>query len=1131
MAPPDDVLDIPGNEYVLGRLRELLATEQAVAFVGAGASAGLYPLWDGLIRQLADEAVKRGLASDADRATWLRIAPHSPQQAVRGIKDRLGRSVYGAVLAGIFGYRTGEDGKPFTSIQRLLLELPFRGYVTTNYDPGLLEARAAVRPGVRATGYATWQDADAVRRWQTGEVFGEPQAYPVLYAHGIFEKSDTIVLGAGEYREAYRPGAFRELVGNLWSQGHLVFVGFSFSDAWFNVVAEQVLGLTARQAAGEPRHIAVLGLSADEEYSLELRGVFRDAYDSEVLLYPVQVIERDGIGHQDHGRLLTVLEKLPRPLADRPAGRSPPPTEQAVAPQAPEPPRRWVHETTEDERYTEPADALARLDRWVADLRVRAIAITGIGGLGKTALVGHWLKDRHGAAGRPTKGLFGWSFNADRQVDNLLAALLDFAVKDLGLPPAKRGTRPVDAAVAVLRAVPLVVVLDGLEILQEPPGELASEGPGRLGYGELLDDDLRAFLDAACRLPHPGLVVLTSRFPFADLTGFLGSSLRLLPLERLSATEGAELLGRLDVKGNDQDRREVSRRLDGHPLALRVFAATLARQAYGDPTRLLEVAFDREDLRDDDPSEAKLRQLLGFYQTRLPDAWQALLGAVALFPDQVDVATALSLARQLPGVADRLQGVTDAQLRGTLNTLVADGLLTREHDQAGQERYACHPVIRAHFRAALLTGGPAVAAAAAGLLTGAISGHVQTIEQLGVVTNAIALLLDAGEVIQADALYREQLDGGWVFKDLPAPREGVRCALGFVADQHRREQVREQLSVRRLAFYLNEVGLNARNAAEFELAERYQYEIAELFREVDDEPNLSAALRNRAELLIDLGRLANAEAAAREALDLARRVEQDLDEQLSLLRLGTALSLQGQMTEAVASFDNANDLQRQIDPEHPALYSLQGVQWAELLMRLGRSAEARTVTEANLTICEHYNWQDDVARCAWLLGRLDTLASAYGTAATHLTRAMAILRGAHLLPELSRVLLAQADLDCGRHALDDADRHVQEALAIVSSRQLTLDFADALVLRGRIYLDRGRVAQVNASDAPRRWAEQALDHADDARILAQRCGYTWAERDAALLRADAYTMLGDAERAREARGQAEQFNRRIRVAT
>jgi len=43
------VVDDPGNEHARAKLRELLGEGKAVAFVGAGASAGMYPLWNQLI--------------------------------------------------------------------------------------------------------------------------------------------------------------------------------------------------------------------------------------------------------------------------------------------------------------------------------------------------------------------------------------------------------------------------------------------------------------------------------------------------------------------------------------------------------------------------------------------------------------------------------------------------------------------------------------------------------------------------------------------------------------------------------------------------------------------------------------------------------------------------------------------------------------------------------------------------------------------------------------------------------------------------------------------------------------------------------------------------------------------------
>ena len=70
----------------------------------------------------------------------------------------------------------------------------------------------------------------------------------------------------------------------------------------------------------------------------------------------------------------------------------------------------FVHETTEDEKFTGRLDMLERFDAWAADPSVRLIAISALGGLGKTALLGKWL--RSGAHRR--QGVFFWSFYRDR---------------------------------------------------------------------------------------------------------------------------------------------------------------------------------------------------------------------------------------------------------------------------------------------------------------------------------------------------------------------------------------------------------------------------------------------------------------------------------------------------------------------------------------------------------------------------------------------------------------------------------------------------------------------------------------------------------------------------------------------
>jgi hypothetical protein len=255
--PPDAVsrvAQIPGNPRGLERLRELVRTGEGIAFVGAGVSAGMYPLWGQLIALLAEEGVSRGLATESDRMYWLTNASRFPQQVVRGIKRSLGDNVYGATLRRIFGPQTGPDGNPFTGVQGALMRIAFRGYVTTNYDPGLLEARRILRPDVQATGYATWKDPELLSGWLTGEIVAE-QSCPILFAHGVHERPvETVVLGVGEYRDAYRQGMFRRVVE--LSQERLVFVGFSFSDTWFEMLAEEVLTQTSRGARVGARYMS-----------------------------------------------------------------------------------------------------------------------------------------------------------------------------------------------------------------------------------------------------------------------------------------------------------------------------------------------------------------------------------------------------------------------------------------------------------------------------------------------------------------------------------------------------------------------------------------------------------------------------------------------------------------------------------------------------------------------------------------------------------------------------------------------------------------------------------------------------------------------------------------------------------
>jgi SIR2-like domain len=1106
----DEILAIPGNRAVFAALAKLMAEEKAIAFVGAGASAGMYPLWGKFIELLADHAVEKGKAAEKDAARWKADKTSSPQQRVNNIVRRLSEPLYRHFLKETFGPQRGADGKRYTPTHAALLRLPFRGYVTTNYDPALDFARGDHRRDCLTTGTPTWQDDEEVHRWLTGDIFVKPGDCPILWVHGYWQRPNGIVLNAGEYAQAYKPGLYRKTFERLWVQDHLVFAGFGFNDPQFTFMVGEMMRDIA-EAHAEARHIAILGLPLedggalpDNEAIREWRENLEADYHVRALFYPV--------AQGDHSALQVLLEGIaaacgcaPSPLV---AAASPP---TITATPAPPLYQKWFHETSNDDKFTGREEEMERLDRWVRDTAVRAIGVTAVGGTGKTALIGHWLKNTDGWRSRPFAGLFGWSFYQERDTARFLVEFLLWAHETFGTPEPNETTKLIPTAVAVLREHPLVIVLDGLEVLQE--------GPEDARHGTFLDGTLREFLAALCQWEHNSLAVLTSRFVFADLERHLGTAFHQIELHGLPPEQGASLLADLDVRGAAAEREQISKRLEGHPLGLRVFADAMPDSDRDHPLRFLDYAFRVGELPAGAPLNDKLRRLLVFYEKKLPPVQVRLLSVVALFRSPVADETVLRLVDGLFGedVNDLLPD--DAVLSSELKRLHVRGILSREPIEGGYGS-ACHPILRDHFRTVLLGTGTDTAKRAADLLKGQPSDkQPQSVKEIELVLLAIELLLDAEDFQAADALYRERLENGQVFKWIPARPEGMACALGFVRDETRRKQCEEKLSRARMRYYLNDVGLFASHSGHYEQAHRYYTERIALAREMQDAISLAVGLRNEAELLVFLGQPVEAQHAATMARDFATQAAHETGLKYSHAYHGWASTLTGQCQAAAEDFATANELEKKNDPDGDELYSSRGVWWAELLFLSGHSALAKQRTQANLRICERNHWNHDIARSHWMLACCALAEGRLDDAQAELHQAEPIFHRGQMLFELARLHVTAGQVSLARQDAEGALHQAAEALDLAAPRGMRLVHANALVLRGR-----ARLLESTADSAVR-----TLDDAEEALHLARECRYAWAERDALFLRADAATAFanayqsnGQAVKAEKARGTARQ---------
>jgi tetratricopeptide (TPR) repeat protein len=974
------------------------------------------------------------------------MAPGNPDPIVEIIERELGSTNFHDVLRHIFRVRRDPDtGQTWTATHELIVRCAFNGLVTTNYDPGIVDARMAVRPAASSS-FTSWTSDDALDSWRTGDIFRE-RDLPILYAHGHHNEPGDIILATTDYRRAYA-GKLRRVMERLFDQDHLVWIGFSFADRQISAILNEVVAGSGRLAASgaAPRHVAILPWDPALDPEV-VRDAITIQYGCRVVLYPVI----DG-SHRSCNLLLNELTEDRFPPPHWP----PPPAKLTLVSNSAEIATRWVHGGAVLDHFTGRAGELARLDRWAADPDVRVIGVTAWGGAGKTSLVTEWLR-RGGARSRRIKGVFAWSFYDDRSVDDWAKAVVAWAVETFGLrkPEGPLGRRLVE----VVRAVPMMLLLDGLEVVQE--------GPSGTDFGRLFDGILRDALIQLCQFGD-GLVLLTSRFPFADLARFYGTAVRTLDVPPFTPAEGAVLLDRAGGYWLPlEERCDLVRAVDGHALAVGVLAAALAGRPPTAEVTDLQATLMAETRTDD-----RVRKVLSFYADRLAESDRILVAIVALFTRPVPVGTVLLLGRnEKLGVP--LAGWTAARVRETCRVLA--GLLTWHPD----ETISAHPLVRDAFRRLILSGDTASLTSNLSLAD-LPTGSVRTRDEALRVAEMVELLVEGDEWGAADELFRSRTGDGAVFLTLPAVRLGWRCAHTFIATPNREARCRKALSEHRLGSYMIGVGFLALLSGEPEVAIRSLHRFLEAIS-VRDRATADA-LGHLAGCFIASGDGGRALVAASRALHRTIATEDSQHFLGSHTRVAVAYDLRGDSLYAERWFLDAD---RSYYNEHGRhLSSHAGVRWSEMLLRTGRCGVARRLAKLNRALAERENWQQTIAECDHVLARCDLFDGRYDSAGSRIDSAVQQFRDGDMLVELASALVDLAEHKRSVRDWTEAERACGEAIVLAAPRNLVPAHARALAIRAKARGDDGRV-------------EQARDDAEDAYRLATGARrLPWQELDA-----------------------------------
>jgi len=287
-------MEPPTNHILLGPLKDVISAGDCVAFLGAGVSMPDYPDWRDLVAKLAKVC---GVQE-----------PPKPQASLKELAEQARRTDEGAYWD-VLHYEFQNRKCPETAYRyHMLARIPFKAYLTTNFDPLILDILKLHR-----------NIAFCEYPWLPTERLCESPGV-VFYLHGRMRPSKApanhpeIILTESDFKEAY-DGASKlpHLLNAALTEHDVCFLGCGLQDdTMANIFATcEKIRAKAHGGSGQsiPRWFALVEEGWLAPHKFEDTGI-------DVLRYP----------RMDHTYvgLTTLLEhlagaELPRPI--RPENR------------------------------------------------------------------------------------------------------------------------------------------------------------------------------------------------------------------------------------------------------------------------------------------------------------------------------------------------------------------------------------------------------------------------------------------------------------------------------------------------------------------------------------------------------------------------------------------------------------------------------------------------------------------------------------------------------------------------------------------------------------------------------------------------------------------------------------------
>ncbi|MBI4560046.1 MAG: TIR domain-containing protein [Candidatus Hydrogenedentes bacterium] len=696
---------------------------------------------------------------------------------------------------------------------------------------------------------------------------------------------------------------------------------------------------------------------------------------------------------------------------------------------------------------------LGLLDGYWENPNTNVVSIVGFAGCGKSALVNQWLINMGVENFRGAERVYGWTFDGQRSVDlhdgrrdedDRSVSADDFMDTALGWfgynsPTINSLWDKGERLARLFRQSRTLLILDGLESLQHPTG-LGSEGT-------LTDPALRVLLSELA-VSNPGLCVITTRAPVADLASRAQSTAPQVALQQLPTKAAILLLRQLGVRGSEVDLEVAANEVHCHALTLRLLGTYLRFACGGDVSHRSLVGMSRHQ-----SVEVIARQVVQAYERWFGEGDEvAILRILGLFDEPAfpRMLEALSNPSPIPTLTDALPGLP--QWRTAVVRLRDCGLLAPANPD-DPDTLDAHPLVKVHFRERLRESFPDAWQKGNERLYLFLRDSVDPLpDRLQPLLRLYAAIVHGCRADRhqdaLDAVYKKRISRGENFarNKLGAVSSDLRALECFIQEPW--SAATPSLHASDQAFVLSNVGLvlkilgRSSEAIQALQAGRNQY------LNIGDSQGAAFATRH-----LSLVRMLQGELV--EALNLLRELEDSagsgtpLFERLATTAILADLSYKlGDSEQAWQYFRSAEEFQKRLDPEAPALYSIQGYKYCEFLLSLGRVADANQRALDLAKYPRQQKYMVAVALNSLLLGRVEIAKSdSTGTAIppqtdSYIEKGVEGLRCAGEVEQIIVGLLTRAELYRRRRDLSRSTKDLVEVGELVERTGMRLYLPD-----------------------------------------------------------------------------------------